>query len=180
MSALDQRPRIRETIVVEGRDDMSAVLAAVDANVIWTNGYGIRQETLDLIRAAYGRTGIIIFTDPDHAGRQIRERLTALFPDAKQAWLTQAQAERDGDIGIENASPDAILSALKPVIRKRARGSDPVTMEDLFALGFAGSLGSAEKREAAGAKLGIGSANAKTFLKRLNYLGISLKELKTI
>ena len=32
------RPRISRTIIVEGRDDMSAVLAAVDANVIWTNG----------------------------------------------------------------------------------------------------------------------------------------------
>ena len=57
MSAEDrkdaERPRVRQTIVVEGRDDMSAVLAAVDANVLWTHGYGITQQTLDLISAAY-------------------------------------------------------------------------------------------------------------------------------
>ena len=56
-------PRIEQTIVVEGKDDVSAVLAAVDANVLWTHGYGINQNTLDLIKAAYERTGIIIFTD---------------------------------------------------------------------------------------------------------------------
>ena len=184
-----QKPRILQTVIVEGRDDMSAVLAAVDANVIWTNGYGIRQDTLDLIKAAYERTGIIIFTDPDHAGRQIRERLTKLFPDAAQAYLTQSQAEKDGDIGIENASPTDIAFALQgrfsrcgtsgTVLQVPADASGPaVTMEDLFDMGLAGADGSAEKRSKAGARLGIGSANAKTFLRRLSFMGIGRKELE--
>ena len=41
--------RIKETIVVEGRDDQRAVLAAVDANIICTHGYGISASTLDAI-----------------------------------------------------------------------------------------------------------------------------------
>ena len=179
------KPRILQTIVVEGRDDMSAVLAAADANVIWTNGYGIRPETLDLISAAYEKTGIVIFTDPDHAGRQIRERLTGLFPQAKQAYLTQSQAEKDGDIGIENASPDGILKALAAAgcladgsITSVAKGHAPVTMEDLISLGLAGTDCSSQKRAAAGAALGIGTANSKTFLKRLSFMDIGLEELK--
>ena len=44
---------LKETVVVEGRDDESAVLAAVSANVITTHGYGIRPETLELIKTAY-------------------------------------------------------------------------------------------------------------------------------
>ncbi len=179
------KPRILQTIVVEGRDDMSAVLAAADANVIWTNGYGIRPETLDLISAAYEKTGIVIFTDPDHAGRQIRERLTELFPQAKQAHLTQSQAEKDGDIGIENASPDGILKALAAAgcledgsIPSVAKGHAPVTMEDLISLGLAGTDCSSQKRAAAGAALGIGTANSKTFLKRLAFMDIGLEELR--
>ncbi|MCQ2553838.1 MAG: ribonuclease M5, partial [Clostridia bacterium] len=58
---------IKETIVVEGKDDETAVLAAVDANIIITHGYGIRPQTIELIKKAYETTGIIIFTDPDHA-----------------------------------------------------------------------------------------------------------------
>ena len=41
---------LKETVVVEGKDDMAAVLRAVDANVICTSGYGISQETIELIR----------------------------------------------------------------------------------------------------------------------------------
>ena len=182
-------PRIIETVVVEGRDDQSAVLAAAEVNVICTHGYGINRKTLDLIGSAAENTGIIIFTDPDHAGRRIRERLTKLFPGAGQAFLTPEQAEKDGDIGIENASPEDILRALSAAGctfcgagvsgRKAALSeSSPVTMEDLIALGLAGSPKSSSLRQKTGGILGIGSANSKTFLKRLSFFGIDLTELE--
>ena len=47
--------KLKETVVVEGRDDMSAVLAAVEADIIITHGYGITQKTLENIEAAYKR-----------------------------------------------------------------------------------------------------------------------------
>ena len=53
----------------------------------------------------------------------------------------------------------------------------PVTMDDLVALGLAGGQQSAEKRALAGARLGIGSANSKAFLRRLSFMGIGLEEL---
>ena len=175
-----KRPRVYQTIVVEGRDDMSAVLAAVDANVLWTHGYGITQNTLDMIAAAYEKTGIVIFTDPDHAGRQIRERLTKLFPEALQAYLTQDQAERSGDIGIENARPEDILRALKAAGCENGgspKAHTQFNMNDMVDLGLTGAEGSAEKRARAGAVLGIGTANAGAYLKRLNHLGISREDI---
>ena len=184
--------RLLETVVVEGRDDMSAVLAAVEANIIITHGYGITQQTLDTIRAAYERNGIVVFTDPDHAGRRIRERLTALFPEAKHAYLSERQASKNGDTGVENASPEDILKAL---ISAGCRASDgltgacarrgaenegykEVTIDDMAALGLTGQDGSAERRASAGEVLGIGNANAGAFLKRLKRLGIGLPELE--
>ena len=62
---------------------------------------------------AYETKGLIVMTDPDHAGRKIRERICARYPDAKQAFLTAAKAEKNGDIGIENARPEDIVNALK-------------------------------------------------------------------
>lgn len=184
--------RLLETVVVEGRDDMSAVLAAVEANVIITHGYGITQETLDTIRAAYDRNGIVVFTDPDHAGRRIRERLAALFPDAKHAYLSERQARKNGDTGVENASPEDILKALLsagcrasdglaeafPERGAENEGYKEVTIDDLAALGLTGQTGSAERRASAGEILGIGSANAGAFLKRLRRLHIGLSELE--
>ena len=196
--------RIKETIVVEGRDDEAAVLAAVHANVICTHGYGIRQDILDVIKTACDSVGIIIFTDPDHAGLKIRERLLKSFPDAKQAFLTREQAEKDGDIGIENARPEDILKALRAAgctfeddlrtvgksvtedafsrggMAEDCGGREAfvsVTMEDLIGLGLAGRPDSSSLRSKTGAVLGIGSANTKTFLKRLFFMNISLEEL---
>ena len=103
---------IREVIVVEGRDDTAAVRRATDAVTIETHGYGIREETWDVLQKAYESKGLIIFTDPDRAGELIRARLTERFPKAKQAFLDQSEATRDGDIGIENAAPEDIERAL--------------------------------------------------------------------
>lgn len=169
---------IKETIVVEGRDDETAVLAAVDANIICTHGYGINEEILELIRGAYDKTGIIIFTDPDHAGLKIRERLTALFPDAKQAYLTKDQAYKEGDIGIENAKPEDIRRALEAADAASGDNPHPLSMQDLTELGLAGADDSAARRARTGGMLGIGSGNAKTFLKRINYMMISREELE--
>ena len=174
--------RLSQTVVVEGRDDESAVLAAVSANVITTHGYGIRPETIELIKTAYDTCGIVILTDPDHAGRKIRERLTSLFPDAKHAYLSEDQAEKAGDIGVENASPEDIIRALEAAGCGEgsfsSKDAGTVTVDDLIRLGLAGGEGSSKRRAAAGGKLGIGSPNAGTFLKRLNYLGIGLKRLE--
>ena len=54
---------------------------------------------------------------------------------------------------------------------------DPLTMEDMDALGLAGGEGAMERREALGKALGIGSGNAKAMLKKINGFGISRKEI---
>ena len=67
---------IKEIIVVEGRDDESAVKAALsDAEIIVTHGYGIGDGTWKRLERAYKGPGILIFTDPDHTGEQIRSCL---------------------------------------------------------------------------------------------------------
>jgi len=169
---------IVETIIVEGKDDRAAVLAAVNANIICTSGYGLNDEIIALIKSAYEGPGIIIFTDPDHAGRKIRERLTSLFPNAKQAFLTQSQAEKKGDIGIENANPVDIVDALIKASAKQDSLDTDITIEVLNDFGLLGSEDSAKLRQEVGAILGIGYANSKSFLKRLKYMGISVEALK--
>ncbi len=197
-----EKIRIKEVIVVEGRDDEAAVLRAADAATIATHGYGIRQETLALIEKAYKRQGIIIFTDPDHAGETIRKRLAGLFPEAKHAFLARGEATKDGDIGIENASPAAILAALSSARSEIAGAKRPIETETaavtgssqetgpsvsrttafdagiLDELGLTGSPGSTERRAALGSLLGIGECNASQFIKRLNRFGISREELE--
>ena len=67
---------IKEVIVVEGKDDITAVKAAIDAEVIATNGFGYKKEFIETIKNICERKGIIILTDPDYAGEQIRRDLS--------------------------------------------------------------------------------------------------------
>ncbi len=168
--------KIKETIVVEGRDDTAAVKRAVNAQTIETHGFGIKKETWQLIQKAYDEKGIIIFTDPDFAGEEIRRRLTKKFPKAGQAYLSQQDAEKSGDIGIENASVQAICEALERAHYTVEEGREEFTPEDLQQHGLTGRQDSAQKRDALGKILGIGYGNSKKFLSRLNQYGITREE----
>ena len=59
---------IKEVIVVEGRDDTVAIRRAVEADTIETGGSAINQRILKRIALAQERRGVIVLTDPDHAG----------------------------------------------------------------------------------------------------------------
>jgi len=167
---------IKEVIVVEGRDDTAAVLRALPCDTIETHGFGIRANTWALIDKAYNERGIIVFTDPDHAGLEIRRRILEKYPNAKEAHLARKDALKDNDIGIENARPEDILEALKKAKCTVVERKEEFTMEDMFKYGLTGDVSSKEKREELGKLLGIGYGNANAFLKKLNGYGISRKE----
>ena len=165
--------KIKERIIVEGRDDTAAIKKSVDAITIETHGYGINDYTWELISKAYETKGIIVFTDPDHAGEQIRRRILSRFPDAREAFLDRTDAEKDGDIGIENASPESIRQALARARCSSDTDEELFPMDDLFMIGLVGQAESAAKRKALGKALGIGYANGRGFLQRLNKFGIT-------
>ena len=136
--------KIGQIIVVEGRDDTTAVKRAVNADTIETHGFGISRETWVLIERAYNERGIIIFTDPDHAGENIRKRVAEKFPGALHAYLDRKEARAGRDIGIENAQPAAIIAALEKA-KPEFVGAEPVfTMDDLRQTGLTGQADSAE------------------------------------
>lgn len=168
--------KIHEIIVVEGRDDTAAIRRALDAETIETHGFGIREETWQEIETAAKTRGIIVFTDPDHAGLTIRRRVTERFPDAKQAYLPREEAIRRGDIGVENASPEAIREALRKARARLAEGKPVFTAEDLRKAGLTGGAGSRERRIRVARTLGIGYGNAKALLEKLNAFGITKEE----
>lgn len=169
---------IGEVIVVEGKDDEAAVKKAVNAEIITTHGYGISAATYKRIEEAYNRCGIIIFTDPDYAGNNIRRNLGERFPGAKHAYISKEAGTKKDDIGVENAAPEAIRAALRAAHAETAERRTTFTAEDLFATGLLSGEGAAARRDKVGAILGIGYGNAKTFLRRLNNYGITEEEFR--
>ena len=87
---------IKEIIVVEGKDDVSAVRRAVDATILITNGMGLEDARLKEIAAMAKKQGVIVLTDPDVPGTLIRNRITELVPDANHDSGAPKAARRPG------------------------------------------------------------------------------------
>lgn len=167
---------IKEVLVVEGKMDVVAIDKAVEADCIITEGFNLKPKALDAIEKAYKKRGIIIMTDPDSAGERIRRFLTKRFPGAKHAFIPKEDATANNDIGIEQASPEAIRTALAKVRTMDWEPTNNFSGADLLKAGISGFPAASEKRARLGAVLGIGYANAKTFLHRLNNYGITRQE----
>ena len=168
---------IKEVLVVEGRSDVARIRAShIEADMITTDGFNLKPHTLEQIRCAYEKRGIIILTDPDRAGEQIRKYLTDRFPKAKHAFIPRKDAIANNDLGVEQASPEAIRLALEKTRCASYTPQTTFTMADLTAHHLNGSADAAQRRADIGAILGIGYGNAKQFLKRLNHYGVTREE----
>ena len=180
-----EKPKIKEVIVVEGRDDTIAVSRAVDAITVETHGFGMSEEMWELLDKAYKERGLIVLTDPDHGGRSIRNKIMERFPDSKEAFITPDKASKKGDVGIENAAPDDILEALEKARAgiARANSKDVVINYDMNMLAewkLVGESNSRTRRELFCDKLGIGYSNARSLIKKLNLYEIELKDIEAV
>lgn len=167
---------IKELIVVEGKDDISAVKKAVKADLICTHGFGITEDTIAVIKKAAKSRGVIIFTDPDFAGDKIRRYIESRVSNCKHAYLPKHLGTKDNNIGIENANPNAIKEALSKV-KTTVERSDTFELNDMLQLGLISGAASQDKRRFVGERLGIGYCNSKQFINRLNSYGITIQEL---
>ena len=150
--------KIKEVIVVEGIKDEIAVKRSVDAEVIYVSGFGISNKTIKLIKNAQERCGVILFMDSDSAGERIRNIISSK------------------DIGVENASPEDILESIKNAKCVIEYKRNEFNMGDLIENNLVNTQESSKRRELLGDILGIGYANGKKFLARLNYFNISREQ----
>ena len=117
-------------------------------------------------------------TDPDYPGKKIRNILASQIENCKHAFIPRDKANKDGDIGVENASKEAIIEALKNARAEVSENRQEFSYQDMVRYSLVGNDNAAKRRSAIGDELGIGYCSAKQFLKRLNSFGISREELE--
>ncbi|TBL69010.1 ribonuclease M5 [Paenibacillus thalictri] len=169
---------IKEIIVVEGKDDTSAIKRALEAETIETGGSAINAQIIRRIKLAQERRGVIVFTDPDHAGERIRKIISSKVPGCKHAFLARELAQKGEDIGVENASPEAIREALAHVRTDYKAETSEIGWEDLIEAGLIVHPQAAARRLAMGKLLGIGYCNGKQFYNRCRMFQISREEFE--
>jgi len=161
--------KIKEIIVVEGKDDTIAIKRAVDADTIETNGSALSIHTIEKIKLAQQKRGVIIFTDPDYPGEKIRKEISEQVPGCLHAFLPKhaAKPKSGKGIGVEHASPEDIREALKEAHVMSEEIKEEITYDDLLEYGLLGGKGAKAKRERIGELLKIGYTNGKQLHKRL-------------
>lgn len=167
---------IKEVIVVEGRDDVAAVKRAVEAEVIAVGGFGINSKVISKIKEAQERQGVIVLTDPDFAGEKIRKIISKRVQGIKHAYISREEGSKEGDIGVENASPEAIIDALNKAHCETKEKREEFTMQDMYFFRLTGNEEASARRARLGKLLGIGYGNGAAFVSRLNNFGISKEE----
>ena len=157
--------RIREVIVVEGRYDQNTLSQVVDATIITLGGFQVfkDREKLEFLRRLAQKRGLIILTDSDGAGFQIRGFLKGALPKelVKQAYIPDIKGKerrkrtpgKEGKLGVEGMSQEILLQALRRAGadiegQTPAERSRPITKADLAELGLSGGSGAQERRKA--------------------------------
>lgn len=176
------KEKITEVIVVEGKDDTRRLQEVVVADTIETRGSAIDEATIEQIKHAQETRGVIVFTDPDHSGEQIRKVIMLAVPEAKHAFLPRKLAQpkkSGGSLGVEHASDQAIVEALNKVVRVAHNQViyQEIPRQLLISYGLIGHQQSKKLREKLGDELRIGYTNSKQLVKRLKMFQITEKEL---
>lgn len=167
------KPYIKEVIIVEGRDDTSRLNEVFNCETIETNGSAISNRTLEEIEVALNTRGAIIFTDPDYPGQKIRNTILERFPNIKEAFISRSKAKnKQGKIGVENASPNDLKEALERVVTSSVKDEETISKSDMIDLKLSGQKDSKDRRHYVSEKLNIGYANANSMRQKFNRYSI--------
>ena len=156
--------KLRQAIVVEGRYDKNVLSQLVDAPVIETHGFGVMKDRrlLGFLRQVAAARGLIILTDSDGAGFDIRnflkgalppeQVLHAYIPDVPGKERRKRAPGKEGKLGVEGMPPEVLLEALR---RAGAQAEDPITNTHLYLAGLSGGADSAARRRTLQQELGL-------------------------
>lgn len=161
--------KINEAVIVEGKYDKIKLASMLDAVIIVTNGYGIfnDKEKLELIRWYAAKTGIVILTDSDSAGRKIRNYIkgavhggriiNVYIPDVFGKEKRKTKPSAEGKLGVEGISVKLIAEAFEKagVTSEEKTTRHDITNLTLYELGLSGSENSRLLRKRLQRSLGL-------------------------
>ena len=183
-----EKERIKLPIIVEGRYDKSKISSIFDATVITTGGFAIfnSKEKRALIKKLAERGGIILLTDSDAGGAQIRSFLSGILPKDRIFHLYIPEVEgkerrkrapsKAGLLGVEGMDAEILIKLLSPFASSSEEAASEkekrsVTKLDFYNSGLSGGDLSAEKRRRLAARLGLpGNMSANALIEAINLI----------
>ena len=174
MSAPSARLHTGRVLVVEGKYDAARLAGITDAMILPTGGFAIfsDKKRQRLLKELAVKNGLILLTDSDRAGFQIRTYVTNLVgaQHVVQAYVPampgkerrKAAPGKEGLLGVEGVPAEVILRALREALGPEldpGAGVAPrgraVTYGDLYDWGLSGTAGAAQRKYRLLADLGL-------------------------
>lgn len=162
MSEPQNKIKIKETIIVEGKYDKIRLASLFEANILELGGFNIynNKERMALIRRMAEKNGVIILTDSDSAGFRIRHYLMSALPmeNVKNVYIPSVYGKerrkihpgKEHLIGVEGMTTEAMLRAFAAAGITPAGEQEekpPLSTAYLYSLGLSGGEGSAALRK---------------------------------
>lgn len=155
--------KIDRIVVVEGKYDQIKLSSLIDGVIIRTDGFRIYKdkEKSALLRTLGKQKGLLVLTDSDRAGFQLRGYIRSIAKDAdiKQVYIPQIKGkerrkERPGKenlLGVEGIDVQMLYTLLQKAgvsVQKETAGDDVrrITKLDFFEDGLSGGADAAKKR----------------------------------
>lgn len=177
--------KINEAVIVEGKYDKIKLSGIIDALIIETDGFAVfrDKEKQKLIRFLAETRGIVIMTDSDSAGFQIRSFISGItdsknvrnvyIPDIYGKEKRKTEASKEGKLGVEGIPAEIIVEALHKagVDCDESERTTPqsVTKTDFFLDGVCGREQSSVIRKELAKTLGLPERiSASSLLKIIN------------
>lgn len=159
---MEEKIKLTEAVIVEGKYDKIKLSNILDAFIIETNGFAIFKDKfkLSFIKKLAKERGIIILTDSDHAGFMIRNYISSgvpkeqiknvYIPDIFGKEKRKDAPSKEGKLGVEGMTKEVILTSLEKagVSSTSSVCDNPITTVDFYDLGLTGGANSKAKRKA--------------------------------
>ena len=153
--------KVKEAVIVEGKYDKIKLSNILDALIIETNGFGIYKdkERLNFIRNLAKARGLIIITDSDHSGFQIRNFIAncakngsvkhIYIPDVYGKERRKLQPSKEGKLGVEGISDEILIRLFSDngIKYESSQPREMITNYDLFEMGISGTPDAGKKKK---------------------------------
>ena len=181
----DVKIHVKQPIIVEGKYDKIKLESLIDGLIITTDGFRIYKdkEKLSLIRAFANSGGVIILTDSDGAGFQIRNHLKSCIgsgkiiniyiPDIFGKEKRKEKPSKEGKLGVEGIDTDILRKAFLDagVLSENAAHEPWLTKAQMLEDGLVGGANSGELRKSLASELSLPERiSANALLEVLNRL----------
>ncbi|HHT66842.1 MAG TPA: DUF4093 domain-containing protein [Erysipelotrichaceae bacterium] len=160
-------------LVVEGKEDVAYLSNYISSEIIPVNGFELCPKTMEYLKDKK----VIIMTDPDEAGKQIRQNINKIITNASNVEIDISKCSRDKKKGIAECEIGEVLSKLRPYALDKINKSPHIGLPDLQKIGL---INNAKLRSYVCEQLNLGKCNNKQLIKRVNNHKIEIQQMERI